>query len=95
MFNVVSTASYGNTLDTSRIKEEWEIKPLPTLLGNIDARRFYTFAQGQGSMASNCMYEDRHGSVDTIGKTILHPIKVLPSLRKYTLSEASQPDIDI
>ena len=26
MFNVVSTASYGNTLDTSRIKEEWEIK---------------------------------------------------------------------
>ena len=26
MFNVVSTASYGNTLDTSRIKEEWETK---------------------------------------------------------------------
>lgn len=26
MFNVVSTASYGNTLDVAKIKEEWEIK---------------------------------------------------------------------
>lgn len=30
---------------------------IPTLIGNVDPRRFYTFTHGQGSMASNAFYD--------------------------------------
>jgi len=60
--------------------DDWDLHPIPTLLGYVDPRRFYTFCLGQGSMASNAFYDADMGSMDTIqhgGGGILHPPKSL------------------
>jgi hypothetical protein len=36
--------------------DDWELAPLPTLLGMVDARRFISFSFGNGSFASNVLY---------------------------------------
>lgn len=42
-------------------KDEWDLSPIPTLLGKVDPRRFYTFSLGQGSMAANAFYDSDVG----------------------------------
>jgi hypothetical protein len=34
-------------------EEEWELRPLPTLLGGVDMRRFAVISYGSGALASN------------------------------------------
>lgn len=61
--------------------EEWDLAALPTLLGNVDPRRFYSFSYGQGSLASNVAYNAEMGSLDSWGDTILYPPKSLSGAR--------------
>jgi len=53
---------------------EWDLKPIPTLLGWVDARRFAVITFGQGEFAGNINYNDRSVCQDSwIGPILLSP----------------------
>jgi len=61
-----------------RINEDWMLCALPTFVGWVDPRRFYVLCRGQGDVATNAMLFDiDEESMDTFGKTILHPAHVV------------------
>ena len=54
---------------------DWDLKPIPTLIGYVDPRRFSVFESGDGAMSAN-QYE--HGSQSSMDSWrsdpgILHP----------------------
>ena len=51
---------------------DWDVAPIPTLLGSVDPRRFYTFHLGRASLANNRDYDERLPSLDTWPGRILH-----------------------
>ncbi|GMI30567.1 hypothetical protein TrCOL_g2213 [Triparma columacea] len=55
-----------------RSSSDWDLRPIPTLVGNVDPRRFATFEMGDGEMASN-QYVKGERSMDTWKGVILHP----------------------
>ena len=55
-----------------RSSSDWDLRPKPTLVGNVDPRRFATFEMGDGEMASN-QYVKGERSMDTWTGVILHP----------------------
>jgi hypothetical protein len=42
-------------------EEEWELRPLPTVLGWIDVRRLCVFSYGQGNTAGNVVFDRSRG----------------------------------
>ncbi|GMH51048.1 hypothetical protein TrST_g8577 [Triparma strigata] len=57
-----------------RSTEDWRIKPIPTLIGYVDPRRYYIFESGDCEMAAN-QYKPDEDSMDTWRSDlgILHP----------------------
>lgn len=41
---------------------------IPTVVGKVDPRRFFTFSHGQGSMASNAFYDSDTGEQHRLGR---------------------------
>ncbi|KAJ1448495.1 hypothetical protein M885DRAFT_538928 [Pelagophyceae sp. CCMP2097] len=51
--------------------DDWELRPIPTVLGFVDSRRFFVVAFGQGASAANVRADDGV-SDDSWPGTILH-----------------------
>ena len=55
---------------------DWDLAPLPTLLGCVDPRRFWAFHLGRAALANNGEYDAKRGSMDWPWRgPILHPPK--------------------
>jgi hypothetical protein len=52
-------------------KDEWDLSAIPTPVGHVDPRHFYTFSLGQGSMAANAFYDRDLGMWATTFSCIL------------------------
>ena len=52
---------------------DWCIRPLPTLVGNVDPRRFWAFSLGRCALADDGFYDQALGSLDSWQGPILHP----------------------
>ena len=49
------------------------IRPLPTLIGHVDPRRFWAFSLGRCALAEDGFYDAALGSLDSWKGPILHP----------------------
>ena len=52
---------------------DWCIRPLPTLVGNVDPRRFWAFSLGRCALAEDGFYDQALGSLDSWQGPILPP----------------------
>jgi hypothetical protein len=53
---------------------DWDVRPLPTLVGSVDPRRFWAFYLGRCSLANNGYYDPLLGSLDwPWAGAVLHP----------------------
>ena len=43
-------------------ENDWDLAPIPTIMGWVDARRFITFTNGTGSLAKNVKVKDKNKS---------------------------------
>ena len=50
-----------------------DLRPLPTCLGHVDARRLFVVTCGQGSGAKNAVFSRRDRSDDSCPGTVAHP----------------------
>ena len=53
--------------------DAWDLRPLPTCLGHVDARRLFVVTCGQGSAAKNAVFSRKDDSDDTCPGTVAHP----------------------
>uniref|UniRef100_A0A7S2RB02 WW domain-containing protein n=1 Tax=Rhizochromulina marina TaxID=1034831 RepID=A0A7S2RB02_9STRA len=53
--------------------DDWQLSPLPTVLGSVDPRRFVAFSLGQGGDASNVTVAREDQSMDQWTGAVLHP----------------------
>jgi len=51
--------------------EEWEMRPLPTLVGWVDSRRFWAFVTGYGALSSRLELVNTGGTKDSISSTMV------------------------
>ena len=52
-------------------EEAWQLGCLPTLVGPVDARRFYAFVHGYGEMASQLQLSNTGGPKDSLSTTFV------------------------
>ena len=52
---------------------DWCIRPLPTIIGHVDPRRFWAFSLGRCALADDGFYDAALGSLDSWKGPILHP----------------------
>ena len=60
-------------------ENDWNLSPIPTLLGPVDPRRFSTLEGGDGALAANCFYRRGEQSLDawqiaeSLDRGVLYP----------------------
>ena len=58
--------------EAARQGDDFEVGPIPTLIGNVDPRRYYVFESGDASLSEN-PYNAGTRSMDSWRGVILHP----------------------
>eukprot|EP01041_Mallomonas_annulata_P002221 gene2221-4316_t len=77
-------------------EDDWDIAPIPTILGYVDVRRFIVFSFGQGESASNIHFSGVMNSQDSwTGTVLLPPHKVLQKFMDSALQREPSPNLSI